>query len=311
MVLPGRKAVIQIQSIESFLTELGIQYRLVDDEAFAACPFHSPDAHPSWSVNISSGIHYCFSCGARGNLASLVSYIRGIAYPEAAIYVNQKVGAARIYKWREDYDNVSFSPMSVKIAPADLALFTPPPEDKLQAKKITAEAAAKYNVLWNPAHESWIFPFNDPFSGELWGYQEKNARIFRNYPAGTRKSRTLFGIRNAFNGSPAILVESPVDAVRIDSAGIRGGISSFGIPSGSYQLTIVQYFTDEIVLALDNDTAGIRATRELLPTATRLFRTVRIYNYGESASKDPGEQSDDEVRFGIVGAISALEWRNK
>lgn len=309
--MPGLKEDILTVSIESFLAELGIEYRIIDDEAFAPCPFHSPDRHPSWSVNISSGVHYCFSCGARGNLASLVSYIRGIAYPEAAIYVNQKVGAARIYKWREDYDNVSFSPMSVKISRADLALFIAPPEDKLADKRITAESAAKYNVMWNPVHESWIFPFYDPFSGELWGYQEKNARLFRNYPAGTRKSRTLFGIRNAINGCPGILVESPVDAVRIDSIGIRGGVSSFGIPSGSYQLTVVQHFTDEIVLALDNDTAGIRATRELLPIAARLFRTVRVYNYGESEAKDPGEQSDDEVQYGFSNSIPALKWRNK
>lgn len=295
--------------VEALIKELGIQYHVIDDEAFASCPYHSPDRHPSWSVNLKSGVHYCFSCGASGNLSSLVAYIRGIAYTEATIYVNEKVGPARIYSWREDYDNISFSPMALKVSPVDMALFTDPPQEMLESKNITLDAARQYNIKWNPEHQTWICPYHDPYTNELWGWQEKNARIFRNYPASTRKSRTLFGLPNFINGSTAILVESPLDCAVIASAGIAGGVSTFGIPKGSYQLSLIQQRTDRIVLAFDNDTAGSRATRDAAGLAAEMFPHLAIYNYGTSDAKDPGEQAYDEIQFGIDHAWSYLEWR--
>lgn len=297
--------------IESVLTELGITYRVIDDEAFAACPFHSPDMHPSWSCNIKSGVHYCFSCGARGSLSSLVSYMRGTTYSEATIYVNQQVGSSRIYAWREDFDEVSFSPMALKVTQSDLALFTDPPQEALDSKNITPESARLYNIRWNPEHKTWIFPFYDPYSNELWGWQEKNARIFRNYPAGTKKSRTLFGISNLADDSTAVVVESPIDCAVLSSAGVSCGVSTFGVPGGSHQLTLVQRRCNRIVLAFDNDTAGSRANREFAPVAAQLFDDVKIYNYGSSKAKDPGEQTYEEIRWSIDNALDYLDYYAK
>lgn len=298
--------------IESVLTELGITYRVIDDEAFSPCPFHSPDNHPSWSVNLSSGLSYCFSCGARHNLASLVSSIRGTSYAESTIYVNQKVGHARTNRWREDYDNVSFSPMAMKVTAADMAFFTDPPQEALEDKHVNFESVEYYGIKWNPDRQSWIFPFYDPFSHELWGWQEKNARLFRNFPAGTRKSRTLFGINKKLRKSGVILVESPIDCAVMCDAGFENTVASMGVPSGSYQLELLSNFTDGIILALDNDKAGINATKSLLPAAMRLFKSVHIYCYFDGvitdAAKDPGEQSIDSIELSMNNLHSPLNW---
>jgi DNA primase len=295
-------------AITDLLHELGLNYQLIDDEAFVSCPFHQPDRHPSFSVNTRTGVYYCFSCGARGNLSNLVSHIRGITYTNATIYVNQRIGWARAHKWREDYEHKNFAPDYLRISEADMALFTEPPVDKLLSKRITAEKARLYEVKWNPERGTWIFPYRDPYTKQLWGWQEKNDRIFRNFPAGTRKSKTLFGLSIAGDGSSLILTESPVDAVRIASAGFSGGISSFGVSVSDYQLTLVQRLSDDLVLALDNDTAGISGTAGVINKWAGKIQNIRIYNYGTSKAKDPGEQSDEEVAYGLMQSVPALKW---
>src|SRR5215469_14851288 len=98
-------------SIEAALQELDIKYKELSGEAVAKCP--SPnhnDKHPSWSCNLKTGVHYCFSCGFSGNLASLVQTVLNLTYPQAVFWCNEKVGWSRVYQWREDKENVNLSP---------------------------------------------------------------------------------------------------------------------------------------------------------------------------------------------------------
>jgi hypothetical protein len=51
----------------------------------------------------------------------------------------------------------------------------------------------------------------------LWGWQEKGARgrFFKNQPAGVKKSKTVFGVEILTSTHDLIVVESPLDAVRL------------------------------------------------------------------------------------------------
>lgn len=302
-------------SVEKLLKELGIEYRVINDEAYSACPFHSPDHHPSWYVNLRSGLHHCFSCGAKGNLAYLIHHVHGGSYASAVIQANEIAGFARIDEWRENFDNVSFSPPAIKVSEADMALFTDPPQHALDSRYIKPDSAKRYGIMWNPEHESWIFPYRDPYSSELWGWQEKNARIFRNFPAGTKRGKTLFGIDKLFAGTvkpalggEAILVESPVDCAVLYNAGYENAVSSFGIPS-LYQFSLLQWYrTNSIILALDNDKAGVTATKELIPTLLNMFCNVTVLPYMYTKAKDVGEMEHQSIRTEIDEAMPALAW---
>ena len=300
-------------AIVPFLEDLGLSVRITDDEAYAKCPFHSPDYNPSFSVNTSSGVYYCFACGASGNLAHLVARLGGMSYTDAAIQVNIRIGWARAYKWKEDVEHVNLSPMAMKVTETDLYRFHSPSLSALESKNLTTESADKFQVLWNPERESWIFPFRDPYTNELWGWQEKNSerRLFRNFPQGTRKSKTLFGLPAFTDGSTAVIVESPVDACVLDAAGCTGGLSTFGVSASHHQFSLVQQRTDEIILAFDRDMPGITATRGWLPVLIGMFSKVYVYNYGESKAKDPGEQAREEIQWGISHKMTALEYLNQ
>lgn len=47
------------------------------------CPFHE-DRNPSFSVNIMTGLWFCFGCGESGNVLSFYAKLHGLSYKKAA-----------------------------------------------------------------------------------------------------------------------------------------------------------------------------------------------------------------------------------
>jgi len=294
-------------NIENILKELKIDYKITGDEAVACCPSHD-DRHPSWSVNLRNGAHHCFACGFKGSLASLVAFVLRYNYQEAVLWLSARLGWWKATQWWEENErNTNYAPGYMRLDESELALFTFPPPEALNSRRITAESAAKYDVMWNPQRGSWILPIRDPYNNDLWGWQEKNDRLFRNFPHGVRKSQTLFGAGTFVHGSTVLLVESPIDCVRLDAIGYSGGLSGFGVSTSDRQLAIVQRVSEHLVLCLDNDSAGLSETARIC----REFRGVKsidVFSYGLSEGKDPGELSEVEVAEGISGAISSIRW---
>jgi DNA primase len=57
----------------------------------ACCPFHQ-EKTPSFSVNPSKGIFYCFGCGVGGNAFKFVMEMEHVSFPEAVKIVAEKTG---------------------------------------------------------------------------------------------------------------------------------------------------------------------------------------------------------------------------
>lgn len=291
------------KDIPGALSRLGIDYVIHDNEAQARCPAHT-DTHPSWSCNLDSGIHNCFSCEFRGTFVKLVRHMRGCTWAQAEAWCREQ----RIQ------DLIEYAPDEApkknrvrKIRESDLALFGPPPADALRSRRISASAAGELGILWDYSRQRWIIPIRDPYTGKLWGWQEKNDHAFRNRPRNVAKSGTLFGFRPDERVCP-VLLESPLDVARLLSAGIRGGVSSFGVHVSDVQLRLLLEVGDGCILALDNDRAGLVESDSI----RRSFFAMRLsfFNYGDSQAKDPGEMTDEQIRWGIEHALGRGEWRS-
>lgn len=284
---------------------LGIDYDEQHGEAWAHCPGHArrtgrTDSSPSWSINIVSGLHHCFSCGFAGDLVSLVQDVLGLDRG-AALALLAAPGAA----------SSTLARLRTRIAPApalhgpsvDLGGFTAPPPRELAKRRIDAEAAARFEILWSG--DAWVLPIRHPVTFELMGYQLKREGWVRNVPRGVRKGLTLFGI-GAYTGTRAILVESPLDTARIWCAGEDGALASFGAQVTDHQIRLLLSLADELVLGMDNDEAGRTANAEI-ETAVAGLLPVRRFAYPAGTRKDPGELEDQEVLAGIAGATTRLQ----
>ena len=288
------------------LQELGVDVRRVGDkEISGCCPVHERttgkiDKSPSWSMNASSGLWICHSCGARGTLASLVSELTGNQDSIAAVnHLLIETGLNRLTAGGE----VQYTP---EVDWVSYNRFEHPPARELIKRKIDKDVAKAYGIRWNVHKSAWVVPIVSPL-GELMGWQEKGPEWFNNAPKGVKKSETLFGIER-FLSKTAVLVESPLDVVRFASA-FSGpqALATFGAHVSKTQIRLLASSAQKVIVAMDNDKAGIESAKMLFKTLPRFSGGVHWFAYGDSTAKDIGDMTDDEVEYGLANA-SVVPW---
>ena len=310
--------------VEAVLEALGIEYTSRAAEYQALCPMHerrtgAVDNTPSWYINADTGQHICFSCGYKGNITHLVCDVNefytdtygtfSYDYAAAQVWLSQvsEIPMEKMLEIIQALPNrMESSPKPLEMSEARLAVFIDPPVYALAHRNLLPESALKYGVLWDAAKKNWILPLREPHFNRLMGWQEKGtiARTFFNRPAGLQKSKTLFGIENQ-NELCTIVVESPLDCLRIHSAGVDGAVAICGSSPSEEQVKLLRY-SDKVVAAFDNDAAGLKACKEMLKLANKYSLNLFFFNYGSSRKKDPGDMTAEEIRWGIDNAITAL-----
>jgi hypothetical protein len=311
--------------VEAVLLALGIDAVDAGTEFRALCPMHrqrtgQEDHSPSWYVNQDTGRHICFSCGYKGNLAQLVcdinefyvqayGKITGYDYEAAQQWIAQ-VSEVPIEKLQDIFNSLpNYIKEEIKpleMSEARLAVFIDPPQDALDSRKITLEAAQAFGVLWDDKKKNWILPLYEPHFNRLIGWQEKGTvhRTFFNRPTGLKRSKTLFGLANQ-SEEQVIVVESPLDCVRLASIGYKSAVAICGSGLSDDQLKLLRA-SDKVIAAFDNDSAGRKASKEISEWARKYGINLWFFNYGNSDSKDPGDMTEEQIRWGIENAISAL-----
>lgn len=292
----------------------------IEREVYARCPGHDDTGKPNWSINLDSGQHHCWSCGYGGSLLALIAKLQGFTWGDTD---DLDLMAARTWARRfrsKDLSVLDGLQRTVRYTPKakaftvvekDLYRFKPPPEWALEARQLTAAGAEAHGVLWDPRKDAWITTIRDPWEHQLRGWQVKGQtdREFRNYPIGVDKATTLFGLPAFPQDGTAILVESPLDVVRLESIGITGGLATYGAAVSEKQLEVLRGYADELLIAMDNprvDKAGKASTLRLVLRCAR-FMPTRVLDYDHTSAKDIGDMTDAEIVTAI--ANSRHGWR--
>lgn len=279
-------------------------------EYLALCPGHlaltgRADRRPAFSVNSSTGLFLCFSCGYSGTFIDLVEDILGLTRVDAFRWIARQ----GVYRVSEEDHRDSPAPEHARLSEASLALFVPPPRDALDRRRLTQEACEAFGVLWCPTKLHWILPIRDPETGALWGWQEKGKDFFRNFPAGVKKSRTLFGPLT-WTGETALLQESPLDAVRAHALGIEGSFASFGAHVSEAQMRLLKERCQRLILGLDSDHAGITSRTRLYERWRPRGLPMKFLEYRHTpGAKDLGDMSNADARMAYTEAY--LPWRER
>ena len=281
------------------------------DEVQGLCPMHkkrtgNEDHNPSWWINMSTGVHFCFSCGYKGNVYTLVADVKGMDYFDAKDFVEQDSEIAVDVLLKRIRELPQYIPTvtddEIGMSEARLAVYTDVPDIELKKRFLTRNAVNKYGVLWDTENEAWILPIRESESFALMGWQEKGARgrFFRNQPVGVKKSKTLFGINVVSENTQWIVVESPLDAVRLYSLGYNA-VATFGAILSEDQAKIMRR-ASLIIAAFDNDEAGKKACEQMLGFAKRYGIELQFFNYKGIAEKDVGDMIATDVTRGIETA---------
>ena len=283
------------------LIGLGVEVRKVqNDEINGRCPVHHltkgrESSRYSWYINSDTGLWYCFSCGARGNLPYLVSQLTDD--PSALWSIQSHLINSGIRRLTEVEKEVTEHRETVDWV--HYAKFSPLPDRVISLRNLDEDVVRKYGIRWDAYNKATVIPIVSPL-GELWGWQLKKHGWVRNRPEGVHKGDTLFGIERAF-GKVALLLESPLDVVRFHSVYAGEDISavaSFGANVSETQITMLADRFDGVILALDNDNAGSLETRRLSSAFPSLRRRVKFWRYDEGV-KDLGDMTDYQIISGI------------
>lgn len=305
-----RQTQLKTNNTEEVLDGLGITVVQAGDREIACkCPFHA-DSHPSFSMNAKNGLWICYQCGASGTLDMLIEKLTGKRGSEAGLRHVKHMQRAKFRpasrKGAEDAikqsEKLYIEPMDPYYLYAKYSSFKEPPDWALEERNISREAAQAFGIHWR---KGWIIPIWAPrrvkdITMDFWGWQFKREDVVNNYPPGIKKSQTLFGMNLLKRTRYTVLVESPLDVVRMSMVGIPA-IASYGAMVSRYQVELMVTKLEKIVLALDNDKAGREQMDKIYPTLYRRLPTIRpVFPEG---CKDPGDFTDEQL-IEVFGATA-------
>ncbi|WP_323036117.1 DNA primase [Pararhodobacter sp.] len=121
------------------------------------------------------------------------------------------------------------------------------------------------------------------------------------------KGRTLYNIGPARaamgKGTPLIVAEGYMDVIALVNAGFEGAVAPLGTAITEDQLRLMWRMSDEPMVALDGDTAGLRAGHRLADLALPLITAGHSLRF---VLLPGGQDPDDVLRASGAAAMRAL-----
>jgi DNA primase len=121
------------------------------------------------------------------------------------------------------------------------------------------------------------------------------------------KGRTLYNHaparEAAGKGKPLIVAEGYMDVIALSEAGFSAAVAPLGTAVTDAQLQLMWRIAPEPVIALDGDTAGIRAAMRVIDLALPLLEAGQSLRF---AVMPQGKDPDDVIRAGGAAAMQAV-----
>lgn len=247
-----------------------------------ACLFHQTRDGAPFGVNVESGGFNCLSCGARGNLVSLVQRIEGFdTYDDAAAWLRNNYGDER------DPD----APLVLTLKgvdltpPAPLVRWKPPGDEILepyrfrhayleQERGISELWQRRFEIGYDRARNAITFPWRDR-KGALITVKFRPTWTkgfwYTPVPQGVKK-RLLYGLHHVARRKDRVVfvVEAEIDAITLWQAGhaaVAVGGSNF---SDEQALELALAGVETVVACGDRDDAGAKLNAQVERKMARL-----------------------------------------
>lgn len=236
------------------------------------CPIHRGRGRDAFHVNLSQNVFHCFSCGAGGSVLDFVAAMERCSLRQAAMRLQQECGMAT-------QPALGISPGSTTVTEK---MSTPKPlgfalrdvdstHPYLAARGIALSTAAYFGVGYyrGPGLFSGrlVIPIHNA-QGELVAYcgrvLDGSTPRYR-FPPGFAKSQGLFNFhRAAAAGKPVVVVvEGFFACFHLHQAGVRSVVALMGAALSAAQKHLLRQRFQHVVLMLDGDAAGRRASPEI------------------------------------------------
>lgn len=296
--------------VAKLLTRLGIAYRQMGDELHSVCPYHV-DRKPSWSINLSTGQHHCFSCGWGGGPSTLVNHVlKGDALGWTSRDAFEWMRSQNLMRGRGDLAlNVELAlelhrarrfVLPAGVQQATLATWPTPAIRYVETRRIFGHQIRRWNIGYavdGRLSGRIVFPVYGE-TGQLASY---SARTFTGaQPRYLTPSSSEFPDEGVLFGEQfwppredrkrVVVVEGAIKALSVERAvggcvaGVLGATQAKNPRIASKLSTF-----DEVIILLDDDAAGDDAASVLHSALARHVKTRRVKTQGVAVDDAPTE----------------------
>lgn len=268
----------------------------------SACPFHKGENTTSLSI-FTSGYFTCFKCHAKGDIVDLVARVRGMSARSAKAYVASSPDQFHTTEtvpvlppWNKRHEKPAPALREALLGP-----YRRHCPQYLLGRGFSQASLKHYEIGYDVQNAKIVIPVRD-FKKRLMGLtyrldfdsdKTQKAKYWHDHFA---KAEHLYGFH--FWAGKKIkrlyLVEGQLDVVRmyqLDKAAVA--IMGSEISQAQVDLLVSHCNADQIVLAFDNDEAGVHATKvaRRLLVKTRFGRNLASLIF---PTNDPGELTGEE-----------------
>lgn len=272
------------------------------DQYRGICPIHRGAGRDAFHANLRRNVFHCFSCGAGGTVLDFIVAMEGCSLREAACKLQPMVAMP-----------ASAAPAAVPENPRVTKKTTPPlplgftlrnidsSHPYLAARGIAPATAEEFGIGCYRGSGflsgRLVIPIHNE-RGELVAYAGRaldGTQPRYRFPGGFAKSEILFNAhRAAAEGQQsAVMVEGFFDCMKLHQAGMTAVVALLGAALyPSQQRVLLQRFR-HVILMLDGDDAGQRATATIT-AQLQPHASVRIIHLPDQAQ--PDQLSTEAIR---------------
>jgi DNA primase len=265
------------------------------DQWRGRCPLHGGEGRDAFHVNTRKQLFHCFSCGAGGTVLDLVAGLEQCELREAAqklatwwklpvaAWASPVVGhKATVTEKREVLRPLVFRLRGVDGRHAYLS-----------SRGIAEETAARFGIGFYAGpgllSRRLVIPLHDE-TGQLVAYCGRSldgAEPRYKFPVGFPKSQMLFNLHRAAatGAETAIVVEGFFDCLKVHQAGFGSVVALMGAALYDRQRSLLVERFRRIVLMLDGDETGRRASNAIASELAR-YCPVRVIQLAANVQPD-------------------------
>lgn len=308
--------------LEKILNDIGVQvYSDTHSDFICYCPIHLNRDSPAFNIGKEPPYPFrCWNpkCDARGTLVKLIM----------TLCHKDIIGALKMMnKYRTSVSNLSELIEKIKDDQEDT--YDVLPESLLEKVKldydkepeklkvfedrgITRQTIEEFRIGYSQRRRRLTIPVWDEdknfvgFSGRA-----VTADVVPKYwDRGLPKRHILFNLDNARSSGEAIIVEGPIDAIKVWQAGYKNVVAFFGGGFSNIQAEKLTKTFKEVTIFTDNDEPGRAFVEKIAAKCREKGVTIYVVEYPDDR-KDPGELNEKEIQHAIENKLTYLQYRLK
>lgn len=269
------------------------------DQYRGLCPIHRGEGRDAFHANLSRNVFHCFSCGAGGTVLDFVAAMEGCTLREAALKLHDRTDQPPLQRPTVQLvTKKSKVPLPLGFALRGIDSTHP----YLTARGIEAATAEKFGIGFYRGSGIFngrlVIPIHDA-RGELVAYCGRaldGTQPRYRFPSGFAKAEVLFNLHRAASDESAavvVVVEGFFACLKLHQAGVRSVVALMGSALyQSQQRQLLERFR-RVILMLDGDAAGRRATATI---ATQLQQHASVSVIHLPDAVQPDQLSPGQIR---------------